>query len=250
MLDLKFRDKFALKFQHMVGWITFPVWGGILIVLMRVVGRYRVPELRAIRQKYKEVKRATCGPVIVCSNHLTKIDSAILNWSLASVWSYMKSFKFFSWNLPERANFYHSAFLKTVCYLGSCIPIDRGGNREAVRKSLDKVIYLLKKGHTVTVFPEGGRSRTGRVDAEGFTYGVGKLVNKVKDCTVLCVYLRGHNQETYSEIPRKGARFYLDMKLIKPTSDHSGLRATRDLAAQIIGQLTQMEQVYFATSRQ
>ncbi len=249
-MNLKFGDKLALKIQHLVGWMTFPVWGGILIVLMRFVGRYRVPELKEIRQKYKEVKRATRGPVIVCANHLTKIDSAILNWSLGSVWSYMKSFKFFSWNLPERANFYDSSLLKMVCYLASCIPIDRGGNREAVKKSLDKVIYLLKKGHTVTVFPEGGRSRTGRIDTEGFAYGVGKLVNKVKDCTVLCVYLRGHNQDTYSEIPRRGARFYMKLQSITPTTTHSGLRATRDLASQIVGQLTQMEQVYFASGRQ
>ncbi len=249
-MDLKFKEKFALKIQHLVGWITFPYWGTFLIALMRFVRRYKVQQLREVRRQYKQLKRSAEGPMIVCSNHLTKIDSAILNWSLASIFSYMRSFKMFSWNLPERANIYQNYILRILCYLGSCVPIDRGGSRSAVKKSLDKVIYLLKKGHTITVFPEGARSRTGRIDLDSFTYGVGRLVNKVKDCNVLCVYLRGHNQEEYSNIPPRGARFYLDMELIKPQSTYSGLRATRDVASQIISKLVLMEQAYFATVRQ
>ncbi len=249
-MDLKFKEKFALKIQYLVGWITFPFWGPFLIALMRFVGRYKVQQLREIRRHYKQLKRSAEGPIIVCSNHLTKIDSVILNWSFASMFSYMRSFKIFSWNLPERANFYQNFILRILCYLGSCVPIDRGGSRNVVKKSLDKVIYLLKKGHTITVFPEGGRSRTGRIDLDSFTYGVGRLVNKVKDCNVLCVYLRGHNQKEYSNIPPRGARFYLDMELIRPQSTHSGLRATRDVANQIVSKLVLMEQAYFATARQ
>ena len=249
-MDLKFKEKFALKIQHIAGWITFPFWGTFLITIMRFFYRYKVQQLREIRKHYKHLKQTVEGPIIVCSNHLTKIDSVILNWSLASVFSYMRSFKIFSWNLPERANFYQNYILRILCYLGSCVPIDRGGSRNAVKKSLDKVIYLLKKGHTITVFPEGARSRTGRIDLESLTYGVGRLVNKVKDCNVLCVYLRGHNQEKYSSLPPRGARFYLDMELIKPQSTYSGLRATRDVASQIISKLAHMEQSYFATARQ
>jgi len=246
-MELKTREKIALQLQNMVGWMTFPVWGSFLIALMRFVRRYKVNELRKIRRRYKELKRAANGPILICSNHLTKIDSAILNWSFASVWSYMRSFKIFSWNLPERANFYRNIFLRFICYLGNCVPIDRGGSREAVKKSLDKIAYLLQKGHVVTVFPEGGRSRSGRVDDSGFSYGVGRLVNKVQNCKVLCVYMRGHNQDSYSGIPRKGAKFFLDMELIEPKSPNSGLRATRDYAAQIIEKLKQMETAYFAT---
>ena len=249
-MDLKFKEKFALKIQYLVGWITFPFWGTFLIALMRFVCRYKVQQLREIRKHYKQLKRSAEGPVIVCSNHLTKIDSVILSWSFASIFSYMRSFKIFSWNLPERANIHQNFILRILCYLGSCVPIDRCGSRNAVKKSLDKVIYLLKKGHTITVFPEGGRSRTGRIDLDSFTYGVGRLVNKVKDCNVLCVYLRGHNQEEYSSMPPRGARFYLEMELIRPRSTYSGLRATRDVASQIISKLVLMEQAYFATVRQ
>lgn len=249
-MDLKFRDKLSLKIQHLAGWVTFPFWGTTIIGMMRLIGKYKIPELREIRRQFKRLQKSTEGPILVCSNHLTMIDSVILNWSLASVWAYMRSFKIFSWNLPERANFYHNYFARLLCYLASCIPIDRGGNRDAVKKSLAKATYLLRKGHTVTIFPEGGRSRSGRIDKETFTYGVGRLVNKVKDCNVLCIYLRGHNQDSYSGIPPKGARFHLSMELIKPVSVHSGLRATRDIATQILDQLARMEQAYFASARQ
>ncbi|MFQ5638895.1 MAG: lysophospholipid acyltransferase family protein [bacterium] len=244
---MKLRTKMALRIQRWVGWITFPAWGSILIGLMRFGARYKVVELREIRKRYKQLKRSQKGPLLICANHLTKIDSAILNWSFASIWSYMRSFKAFSWNLPERANFYNNSILRILCYFGSCVPVDRGGSRDAVKKSLDKITYLLKKGHPVTVFPEGGRSRSGRVDTEGFTYSVGRLVKKVENCQVLCVYLRSHKQETYSNIPRRGSRFYLNMELMKPTSPYRGLRATREIAAQIVNKLTQMEEVYFAS---
>lgn len=247
MMNLRFKDKLFLRLQHLTGWVTFPVWGTALIAAMRILGKYKIPEIKEIRRNFKELKKQAQGPILICSNHLTKIDSVVLNWSFASIWSYMRSFKVFSWNLPERANFYNNIFLRIVCYLGSCIPIDRGGSREAVKKSLDKVAYLLRKGHPVTIFPEGGRSRTGRIDLERFTYSVGRLVNQVKDCSVICVYLRGHKQENYSTIPSRGSRFYLNMELIKPKSEYSGLRATKDVASQIIEKLVMMEQNYFAS---
>lgn len=249
-MELKKRERLALKIQRFVGWVTFPVWGSVLIGLMRFGARYKVQHLRQIRKRYKRLLRNTNGPVLLCANHLTKIDSAIISWSLGSMWSYLRSYKFFSWNMPERANFYRNIVLRTICYVGSCIPVDRGGDRKSVKKSLDKVTYLLRKGHTVTIFPEGKRSRSGRVDTEGFSYGVGRLVKAVKDSHVLCIYLRGHNQRDFSSIPQRGARFYLDMALIKPQSAYDGLRATRDVAGQIISQLTRMERAYFAASRQ
>ncbi|HHL72806.1 MAG TPA: 1-acyl-sn-glycerol-3-phosphate acyltransferase [Bacteroidetes bacterium] len=244
-MNLNLRTKLALKIQHMIGWITFPAWGGVLIALMRFVARYRIPQLREIRRQYKEIKKSTTQPIVICSNHLTKIDSIIINWSFASVWSYMRSFKYFSWNLPERANFYRNIVLRVLCYLGSCIPVDRGGDREAVKKSLDKLAWLLKKGHTITIFPEGTRSRTGRINPEGVAYGVGRLVRAVENCKVVCVYLRSHSQDTYSGIPKRGSEFYLTMEAVEPKTEHSGLRATRDIAFQIIEKLKEMEQEYF-----
>lgn len=249
-IELRFRDRLSLNIQRFIGWSTFPFWGTLLIWLMRVYGRYRIPHLPEIRKRYREFVRTTKGPVLVCANHLTLIDSAIINWSLSSLWSYMPSYKTFPWNMPDRKLSHGNIIFRLLCYLGSCIPVDRLGDRGDVKNSLDKVTYVMKKGHAVTIFPEGTRSRSGRIDPENFSYGVGRLVKMVKDCQVLCVYLRGYKQEKYGSIPKRGDRFYFDMALIKPESSFAGLRATRDIASQIIGQLFQMEQAYFAARGQ
>ncbi len=101
-MDLKFKEKFALKIQYLVAWITFPLWGTFLISLIRFMRGYKVQQLPEIRRHYKQLRRSAEGPIIVCSNHLTMLDSLILNWSLASIPSYTRSFKTFSWNIPER----------------------------------------------------------------------------------------------------------------------------------------------------
>ena len=249
-MGLHFKEKLLLRLQHYTGWITLPVWGTAFIAIMRFIYKYRIPELKEIRKTFKRLRKQAEGPILICPNHLTKVDSAVLNWSFASIWSYMRSFKIFPWNLPERANYYNNYFLRGICYLACCLPVDRGGSREAVKKSLDKVAYLLGKGHPVTIFPEGERSRTGRIDMEKITYGVGRLVNQVKDCYVFCVYLRGHKQKNYSSLPSRGSRFYLNIELIKPKSAHSGLRATKDVAIQIMEKLVHMEHIYYASAGQ
>lgn len=244
------KDRFSLFTQRFLGWATLPFWNNTAVFLMRFWAKYHVPDLRRIRKQFKEMLKETDGPIIVCANHLTKIDSVLINWSLASWWTYMKSYRSFSWNMPERANFAKNPVLRSICYLASCVPVDRGGDRDRVKKSIDKITHMMRKGHTVTIFPEGKRSRIGKIDAEDYSYGVGRLVKAVQDCKVLCVYLRGEAQETFSSIPKRGQKFYLEMKLITPESPFKGLRATKDIAEQIIGQLTEMEERYFALIRQ
>jgi 1-acyl-sn-glycerol-3-phosphate acyltransferase len=155
------------------------------------------------------------------------------------------------WNLPERSNFQSNIVLAVLCYLAKCIPIDRGGPREKTKKTLDKCIYLMRSGHNVMIFPEGGRSRTGMVNKEDFSYGVGRFVQDVEGCKVMCIYLRGDRQKTYSLIPSWGEKFSMQVEVFTPSvAGESGLRVQRDYAAQIINRLAQMEEKYFAVHRE
>jgi hypothetical protein len=249
-LNLSLRERFSLQLQRTLSWVTFPFFASLLVVLMKYGARYRIPQMREIRRRYRELLKSSPGPVILCANHLTKIDSAILEWSLAPVWTYIRSFRLFPWSMPERARYAGNLVLRLLCYVGRCVPVDRGGDRDKVSRTMNKFVYLLRKGDTVSVFPEGQRSRTGRIDPENFSYGVGRLVKSVENCRVLCVYLRGRNQNGFSSIPRRGEEFYLDLRMIQPRTQYTGLRATRDLSAQIVQQLAQMEQAYFATRGQ
>ena len=240
------RDRLSLFTQRFVGWATLPFWSSFFIVIMRFWAKYSIKDLREIRRSFKNMLKESDGPILVCANHLTKIDSAIINWSLASTWTYWKSFRSFPWNMPERARYAKNLILRFICYLGSCIPIDRGGDREKVNKSLDKIAYLMRKGHTVTIFPEGKRSIIGKIDPEDYSYGVGRLVKAAQNCKVLCIYLRGDKQDGSSSIPKRGAKFYFDMKLVTPETPFKGLRATKDIAEQIIKHLHEMELQYFS----
>ena len=77
---------------------------------------------------------------------------------------------------------------------------------------------------------------------------VGRMVAAAPGCRVLCVYLRGDSQETWSDYPAKGERILVSLACIEPKSDHRGVRRTRDLSQQIVSQLIRMEEKFFEQS--
>jgi 1-acyl-sn-glycerol-3-phosphate acyltransferase len=130
-------------------------------------------------------------------------------------------------------------------YLIKCVPIERGGDRRAVGAVLNKLVWLMKRGEVALVFPEGGRSRTGRVDTEAVTYGVGRIVKALPGCRVVCVYLRGESQESWSALPRRGDRFRIQAEAFEPKTDQKGMRGSLDINRQILTRLAEMEQRHF-----
>ena len=95
------------------------------------------------------------------------------------------------------------------------------------------------------IFPEGGRSRIGRVDTENFSYGVGSILQEYPEARVLCVFFRGRQQMDFSTLPARGDEFYVDLRLLRPESKDQGLRGARDISTQIIQALAEMEKEYF-----
>ena len=110
---------------------------------------------------------------------------------------------------------------------------------------MNRVAYLMQRGELALVFPEGGRSRSGRVSTQSLAWGVGRIVASVPQCRVACVYVRGHKQKTWGSIPQIGDRFYAKVDLVEPKSDYKGARRSRDLATQIVTRLIAMEKEYF-----
>jgi hypothetical protein len=110
---------------------------------------------------------------------------------------------------------------------------------------LVRLTHLLARGETVLLFPEGGRSRSGRVEEESATYGVGRLVTGVPGCRVLCVYVRGDRQVGFSDLPARDERFRVCCETLRPTSPSTGLRGARDVSRQIVGALARLERQHF-----
>lgn len=242
--------RFGLRLQAVLARILLPLFYPGYHLLLRFGFNYRIPGYRKIRADIRAAVGREKRPLIICPNHLTMIDSIILLWALTPWWRTFWDLRFFSWNTPEKTNFAHNAALRFFTYIGKCIEVVRRGPREETQKVLAKLKVLLMHGHSLMMFPEGKRSRTGRVDTEDFAYGVGKVVEDIRELgaepQVLCLYLRGKNQQTYSTVPQRGEVFYLDFRVVTPHTSYKGLRAHRDIATQIVANLAEMEQEYFA----
>jgi 1-acyl-sn-glycerol-3-phosphate acyltransferase len=236
--------RLTLALQGATAWLLAPLWVPIVALLLRLVG-YRIRRRRALRRQYRGICRTRQGPLLICANHLTMIDSALIAWALGSPWWYVTHFSTLPWNLPERRNFGASWPSRILMYVMKCLPITRGGDRAEMARTLQRFTRLLARGDVGLVFPEGGRSRTGRVETEAATYGVGRIIRALPGGQVLCVYLRGERQATFSDLPRCGERFYVEVEVMPPASPAAGLRAERDLARQIVAQLAAMERRYF-----
>lgn len=243
---MTFATKASLQLQVLLGRMGVFVLGPAYFFFIRMMG-YRVRDLKGLRDACDRAFREHRGPWIICANHLTMVDSMILTYAMLSLLRHVTDFRIVPWNLPERDNFQRNPILAVLCYLAKCIPVNRGGSREGMRKTLDKCDYVLRLGQNLLIFPEGGRSRTGRVNREGYSYGVGRFVREFEQCRILCLYLRGDGQRTFGGMPRFGERFTMKMEVFTPQrATGGGLRAQREYAGQIVERLAEMEEDYFA----
>lgn len=216
------------------------------VALMRFGLGWRIAGAAAARRRYREIRGDGETPVLVCANHLTLIDSAVIAWALGSPWWLLRNFAALPWNVPERRNFAASRVQRVLVYLMKCVPITRGSDRKEIAAVLDRLKLLLQRGEAVLIFPEGGRSRTGRIELDDATYGPGRLVAELPGCKVVCVYLRGRSQRTYGDLPARGEQFDVAVSGIEPRSAHAGLRGSVEISRQILAELVRLEQAHFA----
>jgi 1-acyl-sn-glycerol-3-phosphate acyltransferase len=238
-------DRRELLTQLWISRLLAPIWIPVFTGIMVFVMRWKLVGAESVREEYAALRRQSDAPVLVCANHLTMFDSFAIAWSLGGMGTYLRHFSWVPWNTPEEVNFASTWWKRILVYLLKCVPVKRGSNRADVAKTLEKVAELLRRGESVLIFPEGGRSRTGRVDTEAATYGVGRLVGQVPGCRVLCIYLRGRNQETWTDTPAHGDAFDVYAASLEPKTDHKGLRASVDISKQIVARLAEMEQRHF-----
>jgi len=241
------RERLGLRVQLALSRLLSPLWIPLTSVIMRYGFGWRVDpaECAAARGEYRRIRRESRAPLLICANHLTMFDSFVIGWAIGSTGVFLRDFGALPWNTPETVHFASNWWKRALAYLYKCVPVQRGSDRTEVAKVLAKIRFLLSLGQTALIFPEGGRSRSGRVDVETAAYGVGRIVTALPGCRVLCVYLRGEGQETWSDLPRRGERFHVSVACIEPKSDQRGVRASLDVSRQITAQLADMEQRYF-----
>lgn len=235
-----------LALQRLAGRLAAPLCVPLAVLVMRFGFRWRIRDAAQSRALYARLLGADRRPLLVVANHLTMVDSALIAWGLGSAAGHVVRYRGLPWNVPEQSRVESSWVWRVLAYLVKCIPIPRGGERRVVAQVLECLGHLMRRGEVVLMFPEGGRSRTGRVGTESVAHGVGRLIQEVEDCRVLCVYLRGDAQQGWSNLPARGDTFTLTTRLVEPRTGLRGLRASRDLAAQLLGHLADMEGAYWA----
>jgi len=243
--SLNASERRALEFQRLAGRVLAPLWIPLCVAIMYFVFRWRIEGTQEARRAYAQVRLDPKTPVLICANHLTMVDSCVIAWALASPWRLVAQYASLPWNTPERANFASTWWNRVLVWLVKCLPVKRGGDRRAVGMVLKRLIYLMGRGEAGLLFPEGGRSRTGRVNTQAVTYGIGRVVKALPGCQVACVYLRGKSQETWTTRPKSGETFRVSVACFEPKTDHKGLRGSVDISGQILERLAAMEREHF-----
>ncbi len=213
---------------------------------MRYVAGFRIANIQEIRKRYCEIAK-TPGPLIICSNHLTFIDSMILIWAFGGNFWYFFNFSRFSWNLPAGDFFKKKWHYRLLASIAKCIFIHRDGPKEHKNTVVGMCRTLLEAGETITFFPEGRRSRTGRFEADRLTFGVGKLVSMIGPCPVLCVYLRSDKQTSYSSYPAKNSTFHVAMELLHCAATEPGQEGYQNVISKVRTSIMRMEDQYFSS---
>lgn len=242
---LELRPRLSLVVQRWAAWGIAPISFTLVWIGLRVVGGYRIDGLARARREHRQIRACSDAPMLLCANHLTLVDSFLIAWALGSPFWFFVNFSALPWNVPDQGNFATAPWQRALVYALKCLPIRRGGRRAEATQVLARVAHLLRSGDSVLIFPEGGRSRSGRVEVDSAATGVGRVIRSVHGCRVLCVYLRGDRQRGYSGLPARGDRFSVALCEIEPKTDDRGLRGSRDLVRQVVGKLREMEQEYF-----
>ncbi|HJO23564.1 MAG: lysophospholipid acyltransferase family protein [Myxococcota bacterium] len=238
-------ERRTLEFQRLVGRILAPLWVPVCVGIMRFVFRWRIEGMQQARRTYAHIRRDPTTPVVICANHLTMLDSGAIAWALASPWQHVTHYTSLPWNTPARENFASTWWKQALIWVMKSLPVERGGDRRAVGAVLKRLVYLTGRGDVALIFPEGGRSRTGRVNTQAVTYGIGRIVKTYPGCQVVCVYLRGAAQETWTTRPAFGETLRISVECFEPKTDKRGLRGSVDISSQILKRLDAMEREHF-----
>ena len=170
-----------LKSYQLKYWLTF-----IVNIYLKLYHRVKVVNPGNIPQ---------VGGGVIASNHLSHLDGIIIN----SITAFHTRRKI---NFLAAEDVYNKNFLfRFLCDLGNCIPVKRATSD---RVALLKVIKLLKKDNLCGLFPEGQRSRDGKMGQAKL--GVAIMALK-SGSPIIPLAIKG----TFEAFPRK-------TKFIKPAN--------------------------------
>ena len=165
---------------------------------------------------------------LLLSNHQTMIDSFLVGMFAFYPMSLLKP-SVIPWNPAAEENFYRNFILAWLADNWKCIPIKKG--RKDVG-AIFKMADALRSG-TMTLFPEGTRSRDGSIGkARG---GAGLLILETRP-TVVPVCIEGMDEllPVGAVLPRLFKRIYIYYDKPIDLSKNYSLEKSKDVAQEIM----------------
>jgi len=118
------------------------------IFLAPLVGRFFIKEVRGIKNLPK-------GSFILASNHLSYLDIPMNAYlCLPRAFNFIGQIDGFKGVLKWLVSF--------VYFLSGVIPLDRK-NKKSKEKTIKRAVSALKRGRILIIYPEGGRSKDGKL---------------------------------------------------------------------------------------
>ncbi len=137
---------------------------------------------------------------VLASNHLTMLDDLFIE-PLILFPNSLRGYAYFSFHAPEKTNFYKNKWMSWFMRQVKSIPLERGKgmNQEGMMRLSDAV----KNGGILHIYPEGTRSRTGKIGEP--KPGIGKIICETS-APVVPVYYQGIEKilPIGSKFPRLG----------------------------------------------
>ena len=136
------------------------------------------------------------GRIILASNHISAFDPPAIGVATKRMLFYLAKKELFS--IP---------ILSTIIRHLNTIPIDRGaGDIKALKMFTDS----LQREHAVLLFPEGTRSRDGKIGEA--REGIGFIASKTESDIIPC-FIRGTNDLRRNFLTRNGIRVYFGERI-------------------------------------
>src|SRR6185436_5038803 len=181
------------------------------------------------------------GPVVLASNHLSFIDSFVIPIVAPRRVVFLAKSEYFT------GHGIRGVWVRGLFQALGAVPVQRGGTHGAAQEALDAALEILNEGLAFAIYPEGTRSRDGRL-YRGRT-GVAWLA-LTAGCPVVPVALSGTQdiQPVGSRIPRirrVTVRFGepLDFSHLRGSKPGPARRAATDAVMAAIHELSGQELV-------
>ncbi|HET7874311.1 MAG TPA: lysophospholipid acyltransferase family protein [Methylomirabilota bacterium] len=123
------------------------------------------------------------GPFLFVSNHVTILDDGFVDPLIFSPRCY-RGYRFIPFHVPEERNFFKGPVMSWFMRRMKCIPIRRGEG--LFQPAMDRIMEALRHGECVRVFPEGTRTRSGRLGPG--RAGVGRVLYETGVPVVPCFH--------------------------------------------------------------